>query len=186
MPYYGEKIHEQAFTDCAGGTEAEVCQGFDGVFALNHRWFRVLSEVPGWYVSARPRREIKQPRIDRILLPTRELMAEGWCLGPVGVELKRGGEKIGRAVCQALDYANAAFPISGGCTVYLEWVFIWPITSVTGDIASIMTQNRIGWASSWNGVEIVLKAGGGNVLRCNPDQVHSVSRPACGYKAGSR
>lgn len=182
----GERIHEQAFTDGEGGCEAEVWRDFDEVFRLHERWFRVLPEVTGWYVGPRPHILPKQPRIDRILLPSRELMAAGWRLGPVGVECKRKGEKIGPAICQALDYSHAVFPISGGCTVALEWIFIWPIDKVTGDIASIMSQNRIGCARSWNGVDIQLKTDSLNILEATPGNITRISTPRCGYKVGSR
>lgn len=182
----GERVQEQAFTDGDGGNEREVCQNFDEVFARHEKWFRVLPEVSGWYVGARPHVQPRQPRIDRILLPSRELMAAGWHLGPVGVEIKRPGEKIGRAICQALDYAHAVFPISGGCTVSLEWIFIWPFDKAIGDIASIMSQNRIGSARSWNGVDIQLKTDSLNILNATPGTITQISTPRCGYKVGSR
>lgn len=118
-------------------------------------------------------------------MPTRELRNDcGWNIGPVGVELKRESEKIGRAVCQCLDYSHAVFPLTGGLTCMLEWVFVWPVESVTGDLASVMVQNRIGWGCSYRG-EIVLKCGGLNILKADAGKAR-FNRPTAGYKQGSR
>ncbi len=186
MAYIGERFHEQIRTDGKGGVEADVWLDFDEVFQRHSKWFTILREVRGWYVGARPHCPVQQPRIDRILMPTKALRECGWHMGPVGVECKRRDEKIGRAVCQALDYSHSAFPLTAGLTVNLEWIFIWPVSGVTGDLASIMAQNRIGWASSWNGVDVQLKGGDGKILDATPENIQHIRTPRCGYKVGSR
>ncbi len=180
-----ERIYNAAFTENGGGDESDVAADFDASVATLSRWFTCEREVTGWYVSQRARIELKRPRIDRILLPTRELRNDcGWDLGPIGIEMKRRSEKIGRAVSQALDYSHAVFPVCGWVTCMLEWVFIWPVASVTGDWASVMVQNRIGWAS-YDFESFILAAGGMNVLRADSSTA-TFHKPKCGYKVGSR
>lgn len=180
-----QRIYSPGFTDAGTAVEVSVAADFDDVLSGLARWFTVTSEVTGWYVSQRCRVPAKQPRIDRILLPTRELRnAHGWSLGPVGVELKRESEKIGPAVCQCLDYSHAVLPVTGGLTCMLEWVFIWPVSSVTGDLASVMVQNRIGWASAYRD-RLTLKCGGTNILTADPGEA-KFKKPVAGYKQGSR
>lgn len=183
---FGEHVTSLATTDAGKAIESEVWNDFDAVFRLHDKWFTVIREVEGWYISGRSHVQPKRPRIDRILLPTANLRGCGWDLGPVGIECKRQGDKLGPAVCQAIDYSHAVFPITGGLTVNLEWIFVWPVSSVSGDVASIMSQNRIGWASSWNGVDVQLKAGDCNALDVTPSSIISIKTPKCGYKVGSR
>lgn len=168
-----QRIYSPGFTDSGNAVEISVAADFDDVLSGLSKWFTVAREVTGWYVSQRCRVPAKQPRIDRILLPTRELRnAHGWSIGPVGVELKREGEKIGPAVCQCLDYSHAVFPVTGG------------LTCVTGDLASVMVQNRIGWASAYRD-RLTLKCGGMNILTADPGEAR-FKAPSAGYKQGSR
>lgn len=181
-----EGFYEAAFTETGEAVEADVAIDFDTLMDSLSRWFLVEREVTGWYLSQRCRVPAQRPRIDRILRPKRELLRAGWSIGPVGVELKRQGAKIGPAISQALDYGHAAFPFGDvGSTVCLEWIFIWPVGSVTGDLASVMAQNRIGWAcTDWRG-DFNLRSGGMNVLTANANHA-TFKKPTCGYKVGSR
>lgn len=180
---YAEKIYSAAFTDDGLADEACVAKEFDEVLASLANWFRVASEVTGWYVSQRSRVKAGRPRIDRILMPTKAMQDEGWDIGPIGVELKReGGKKIGPPVCQAIDYTHAVFPVGNGSTCMLEWVFVYPLREVAGDIASIMLQNRVGWACSHLGV-LYLKTD--RTIRIEPSAV-DWKKPQSGYKRGSR
>lgn len=182
MSYY----HEAAYTETGDAEEAVVAESFDTLLDRLDRWFSVEREVVGWYMSNRIKVDAKRPRIDRILRPKRELLRKGWRLGPVGVELKREGAKIGPAISQALDYSHAVFPFSDvGSTVCLEWVFIWPVKKVTGDLASVMAQNRICWAcTSWDG-GLQLQDATRTILIATPSGAE-YKQPVCGYKVGSR
>jgi hypothetical protein len=104
--------------------------------------FRSYAEVPGFYLAARVHREPKSARIDRILVPTPKLKAAGWS-STIGVEIKASGEKLGPALCQAIDYTYAAFDI-GGTFVHPEMIFLWPLQKQVRAVKSVMVQNGIG------------------------------------------
>ncbi len=127
-------------------------------------------------------------RIDRVLIPLLPAMQMGWRWGCVGVEIKKSDTKLGKAVCQALDYRRSVFRLPNGNLTMLDQVFIWPVDEVSGDIASVMMQNRVGIARydedcyaiqfMFNGV-IALGMRGG--FRCNASVLDSAGR-----KVGSR
>ncbi len=114
--------------------------------------FRVYREVHGEYLHPRVETEEKKARIDRILVPTDKLLEAGWKTGgAIGVEGKKSDSKCGPLISQAIDYSRCVFKLerkSGLLAhVMLRWVFIYPVISSSGDIASIMAQNRIGSCS---------------------------------------
>lgn len=179
------KPYERARAAGNHAAEADCWADFDDVMAKLVDYFGVLREVTGWYIQPRAHVAPKQPRIDRILTPKKALRDAGWDIGPVGVECKKSGEKLGPAISQAIDYGRAVFPISGSCTVNLEWIFLWPSGVVAGDIGSIMAQQRIGHMQ---------RLGDGIEFGCGDGYARTVSveygvhyrRPTCGYKVGSR
>lgn len=179
------RTFEQATTAGNHVAEAACWADFDGAMERLSDYFGVLREVTGWYLQQRANCPPKRPRIDRILTPRKQLRDAGWDIGPIGVECKRSGEKLGPAISQCLDYQRAVFPINGGCTVNLEWVFIWPSPIIPGDIGSIMAQQRIGTMQrSRYGVE--LGCGDGYDRTISVEYGVRYRRPACGYKVGSR
>ncbi len=95
-------------------------------------------------------------RIDRILSPTRELREAGWDIGPIGVELKKSGMKIGPVLAQAGDYLRCVWHMEHGFNVMLDFVAIWPIDKQHGTTASFMMQNRIGaiYSNTWKKLRI--------------------------------
>jgi hypothetical protein len=127
-------------------TEVKACNAFDWIIGQSEL-FRVYREVEGRYVGGRPSVEDKQPRIDRILVPTKEVIDAGWKHGPIAVEIKKSGVPLGRVVAQSLDYANAVFQIQPGFHIWCEWLFIFPLDPPKSDVESIMAQFRIGWCS---------------------------------------
>lgn len=176
---------EQARTVGNHSVETDCWSEFDAVMATLDVYFKVMKEVTGWYLQPRSHCQPKQPRIDRILLPREPLRAQGWDLGPVGVECKRSGEKLGPVISQAIDYQRAVFPIHGGMTVNLEWTFIWPSGVVAGDLGSIMAQQRIGHMQPrGNGIEF--GCGDGYAQSISVEYGVRYRRPSCGYKVGSR
>lgn len=115
--------------------------------------FRIYPEVRGCYLQPRYD-QVGGPggvRIDRILMPTQELLDEGWVHGPIGVECKTSGVKVGPVMAQALDYLRSAWEIRTGYRFLLSWVFIWPLLKQTNFVGSVMAQNRIGaaWAKQY-------------------------------------
>jgi hypothetical protein len=127
----------------AFATEAESAAEFDRVVAASGL-FDSSPEVDGFYLSARIHRAPKTARIDRILFPTKKLRAAGWHQ-PFGVELKRSGEKLGPALCQAIDYTYAAFEVRG-VFVALPMIFLWPLVMPKRSAQSVMVHNGVGAA----------------------------------------
>lgn len=154
--------------------------------------FNVYRECRGQYIqppthtTRNERGEIPSPRIDRILTPKKELLAEvNWTLGVIGIECKASGKKLGPVVSQCLDYSRASFTV-GGFDVMLKWVFIWPLKHFVGDVASVMNQHRIGgaWGDSWD--KFALRAADAYCFQIdNNSKIHFKS-PVCGGKVGSR
>lgn len=174
------------------GTEEEALESFDHI-VMGWGAFTMYKEVRGRYIAIRPGRDIKTPRIDRILVPT-ELGKSQGCTFSIGVEAKKSGEKLGPAVCQALDYTWAEFEISDGVYLRPDWLGLWPIQKQGGPIASVLAQNRILTISpepryGGTGIDLKFNTGGGaNLLRMSnrgvetrPDLAGSIGR-----KTGSR
>ena len=178
------KAYEQSRMIGEHANESDCWAEFDATMQTLEQYFVVHREVTGWYTQGRPHCQPKRPRIDRIISPREPLRALGWDLGPVGVECKRSHEKAGPAISQAIDYQRALFPISGSLTVSLEWVFIWPMEDPKGDIASIMSNQRIGFMSPLAD-GITFGCGDGFIQRVTTSGVR-YRRPQCGYKVGSR
>lgn len=177
--------YEQALATGDHAVESDCWADFDAAMERLSDYFTVLNEVSGWYLQQRAFCQPKRPRIDRILTPKKPLLAAGWDIGPIGVECKRSGEKLGPAISQCLDYQRAVFPIHAGWTVNLEWVFLWPSGVIAGDIGSIMAQQRIGTMQRFkSGIE--LGCGDGYDRTITAEFGVRYCRPKCGYKVGSR
>lgn len=164
--------------------EVTNLSSFDAVLGQSDL-FRVRKEVTGQYVHALPGENLQAPRIDRILVPTQTAMNAGWTIGPVGVEAKAGGHKVGPALCQAMDYRRAAFSMPGGYDVILRWVFLYPLGKQMGAIASVMAQHRLGFCYWGPRGNLIFSADGRRMcqLGSNP---HVGSMPVSGAKRGSR
>ena len=93
-------------------TEAEAAAAFDSLVPTD--LFVIHREVTGrlaWPLYGQG--EATRVRIDRVLQPTDTAIKLGWACGYIGVELKRSGEKVGRAISQMLDYLRSTFQIDG-------------------------------------------------------------------------
>ena len=144
---------------------------------------RYLREVVGYYTQPRFGAELKQPRIDRIVMPSQKMIDLGWPHGPFGIEIKKSGMKLGPIIAQTQDYGRAIWSIKAGYHIQLEWIFIWPLGSVGGDIASAMAQHRIGGAF---GDPIGLTSDSYGMLRIYKSGEIKIKGRPCGNKAGSR
>ncbi len=176
-------------------TESESLAEFDRIAEASGA-FRIEREVVGWYMNHRPGRDAKQPRIDRLLIPTEAAIEKGWQY-VIGVEGKRSGSKLGPLVCQALDYSHAVFEVDGNY-IHPRGVFIWPVRKthgvegeqVIGAIESVMAQNCIGTCWSYDGSSIEFQAMPVNPLRIGIGGLIEVTRAdifgALGRKRGSR
>lgn len=179
----------QPICDHTGGefaTEPEAWADLDArLEAL--AMFKVYPEVWGFPIQPRLDTELKELRIDRLLIPLQKAINQGWRLGAVGIEAKCSGKKLGPLINQGLDYARAAWhlPLSH-VTVMTSWTFLWPCSRFGGDLESVAVSNRIGVAYSDTFARLVLNVGGMNVLRFSNDGDIACKMPKAGGKAGSR
>lgn len=125
-------------------SEDETCRAFDNRMTTMGRYFEVLREVKGYCIRPRLDQEIKNYRIDRILVPTPTLMDAGWTIGPVGVECKVPGTPVGRPNAQMGDYANCLFNIGNGFKIMPSFVFLFHYAPPGGATESMMAQQRLG------------------------------------------
>lgn len=152
------------------------------------RWFKVHKEVVGQ--SIQPKFGVDDwrggLRIDYVLQPSIELQQSGWDRGCIGIECKRSGKGIGPVVCQCLDYTRTVWRVGSGTMLMLQWVFIWPLGHVVGDIESVMAQHRIGSAGfdAWS--LLTFRVGAQHVIRIDHGGSATVKAPASGRNAGSR
>lgn len=161
--------------DSGIGAEIDVENYFDSnIFGC--KWVAsVEHEVDGEYYrrinGVRP-----NVRIDR-LIKTK-------CGKYIGVELKASGQKLGRALCQIIDYTNSSFySIKHHESVYFPekgWMATFPMTGICGGpIDSIIIQHRIARFSS----EFNLMYGRNMVATPDDDKLQMIP-PA--RKVGSR
>jgi hypothetical protein len=183
----------EVYTNITTGSfvsEVESQDYLERCLLKNSRYFSWQREVTGYYIQPRPHCKPQTPRIDFILKPTEELVNQGWEHGCIGVECKKSGEKIGPAVTQILDYHGSVFKLDpSGTTVMLEWIFIWPLQTVIGDMASVMNRNRIGWICEGFATPSSLEfkvAGRQGLYLQGPQELPSVNNFKCGYKLGSQ
>lgn len=168
-------------------TEDESMAALDDI--IEHSGlFMIYREVRGFYLQPRLDQELKRPRIDRVLVPRPSLIQGGWQHGPIGVEGKRSGERVGPAIAQILDYSRAAWLVepSKGLWVMLPWLFLWPAKKTGGTVASILAQHRVGTAEPTyrNGIKF---ATGEQVLGSfGPAGTYRIGKGTNGRKAGSR
>lgn len=148
-------------------------------------YVKIYREVRGYYCATRPGCEQKGARIDFMLQPLAKLKALGW-RSMIGIECKRSDGHIGKTVCQAIDYTYAVFR-AGDTYLYPEFLFIWPMMPVNGDVESIMVQNRIGTVSPVHS-GIRFKLGGTNLITTDGPMVYARPSEECtaGRKTGSR
>jgi hypothetical protein len=165
--------------------EAAACDKLDEL-VLQSGCFNIHREIRGYYVHIRPGCDSKRPRIDRILSPTAKLLDAGWPHGPLGIECKTSGKKMGRCITQAENYGDAVWEMPRGYLCYLRWIFIWPLDGAKGDLGSVMAQNRIGYLTSSNRCILQFGCGGTVGIRCNSDGTVQAKELAMGNKLGSR
>lgn len=110
--------------------------------------FQSHSQVAGTYAYRPHFKKHSDPKIDRILIPKKNLIDAGWQCGIVGIEVKRSNKELGPAISQMLDYMTAdwTLPDKGGITVRLGYCFLFPLDRIGFDTASIFNQNRLGQA----------------------------------------
>lgn len=157
--------------------------------------FRSYAEVRGFYLTHRPNRENKTARIDRILIPTANLVRLGW-RRTIGVEIKRSDEKIGRPLAQAIDYTYCNWNLADNenqprrddvpdMWIMVENVFLWPFPQQSRAVESVMLQNGVGVIHESPRSPLIFQLER-QVIRIDADGVVSVQAPNSGTKVGSR
>lgn len=158
---------------------------FDKAVKLGN-FFTVHKEVEGEYLQPKPGAEKKDARIDRILIPTRITIDAGWSQGPIGVEGKKSGMKLGKLIAQALDYTRCAFELPHGFVIIPKWVFIFPVGNPKGDIESIMAQNRIGYIHHSTRNPLIFSSGTTHGMKISHDGGIEAKYLPMGNRTGSR
>lgn len=187
LPYHCGCLNcERVTTPGNWATEDASLEAFDRLIQQTGA-FRVFKQVRGQYVQNLPYKDHAEPRIDRVLMPTPETVSMGWTYGPVGVEAKKSGVKIGRPVAQMLDYRRALFNINNsGTWVHLSWVFLWPMSQIHSEFASVMAQSQVGGiAPHWKG-GITIHSGQNAIATHTPDEGFRIRNCRIGKKVGSR
>lgn len=185
VPLPGHFDASNQYTCGEWATERESCAAFDELVARTGA-FRVYKEVPGRYTQLRPCQELTTPRIDRVLVPTDELLELGWSLGPVGVECKRSNVRLGPPISQCIDYSRAVWRIRGNW-MWLDWVFIWPAGGTGGTVASILAQQRIGTVNTSRWYSLNFGTGGQRFAMFDNDGFLTDVKPGrSGRRTGSR
>jgi hypothetical protein len=169
--------------DCFGDEAAACAELDEWLEAVN--LFRVYREVRGRPFSRDPRREVRDLRIDRVLVPTHAAVALGWTLGAVGVEVKRSQRDAARGCSQAIDYAAAIFALPG-VDVVLGWIFLFPLRKPAGLGAGILEHLRIGVVEREAPGVLALKTGSCTVLRRKRDGALHICPPRSGKRSGSK
>lgn len=179
---------QQVLTGGDFATEDAAWDAFDRVVEANGA-FRSFREVRGEYLQPRPDTEHKDSRIDRILIPLPRAIEAGWTYGAIGIEGKKSGTKVGRLICQAMDYTRCVFELEqypAGLLLMCKWVFVYPMEKPFGDLESVMTQHRIGYVCHRTR-GICFGCGSTNGLILNDDGSLKVANDLpMGRKRGSR
>ena len=176
-------------TDGPFETESDAADYIDSLLDLAKDLFAVSKEGPGTLQYSRPQQPKTDMRIDRILHPRKKLLQSGWRFGVVGIEIKKSMHPAGPLVAQAQDYMRSAFTFeSSGVSVVLNSIFLFPAFAAGGGLASILAQNRIGFAGEHNG-RLSLTLNNASLLRYEGDgvfRIGSCGQLNCGMKVGSR
>lgn len=139
-------------------------------------------------------KEKNEYRIDFVLCPTKQCLAIGWDLGPIGVEVKKYplvGKDAGKAISQMMDYQIAEFRLPDGDEKELSMIFLYSSSaskSYAGTEASIMMQEGIGLVRTFKkSMSFQLVHANGNCPIFDYDVANAkYSRPKFGYKTGHR
>lgn len=106
----------------------------------------VDQEVGGEVVFPKPGCRATTVRVDYVLWPKKTLVESGWGVGPICVEVKRSGVKLGPVICQAQDYMRCVLNGPNGLKFRPQFCVIFPLARVGEAVQSIMSDARIGHA----------------------------------------
>lgn len=138
--------HSDGTTTCGEyQMEADAEEAFDQAVKASGA-FKTFKRPRGTHISPRPGQKPQGVEIDRILWPLPELRSQGWPTGPIGVELKKSGVKVGPPISQLIDYSRSSFQVTNGLWITTEWNFLFPMAPIHGNLESIVAQQRLGGA----------------------------------------
>lgn len=170
-------------------SESEGEQVLDSILASVPNDLVVFPQAIGQVIQPRHGTAQTTVQADRLVVPKRSAIDKGWDLGAVVIECKPPGEKLGPVVAQCIDYLRSAYELRASKVVVIpQYAFIWQTPSlISGDIASMMAQNRIGGMFLHHHVSIIeAKFCGRRVFELGPAELHGWQRPKCGNKTGRR
>lgn len=116
----------------------------DFIAHVNDDHWYVEQEVTGEVVFPKPGCRLATVRVDYVLYPKMQLIESGWSVGPICVEVKKSGVKLGPVICQAQDYMRCTFNGPYGMRFRPQFCVIFPLARVGETTQSIMSDGRIG------------------------------------------
>jgi hypothetical protein len=134
-------------------------------------------------VQPKPWQVDKTMRLDRVLVPTDRIL--GWKCGPIGVELKRSGIKLGPPIAQLGDYSRSIWMLPNNWNVWLTYLFLWPAPKIGSIAGSHLAQQRLGTARG-HGYQRLKFASGEIVLLTWDHGITHIHASVAGQRAGSR
>jgi len=140
-PWESWRAHETT-----GSYETEELAKSELMRHISDEHWSVEQEVVGQVVHPKQDCRATSVRIDYILWPKEPLISAGWSVGPIGVEVKRSGVKLGPVISQALDYMRCQYSCAGGLAVRPKFCVIFPLDRVQEAVQSVMSSERIGHA----------------------------------------
>jgi hypothetical protein len=127
-----------------GNYEAEEDASKDFIAHINDEHWHVEQEVTGEVVFPKPDCKSRAVRVDYALFPRPSLVEHGWSAGPIIVEVKKSGVKVGPVISQAMDYMRCVFNGPRGQRFQPRFCVIFPLQRLYEHMQSIMSDQRIG------------------------------------------
>ena len=150
--------------------------------------FSIYTEVAGTILQPRPGADQIRVRADVLLTPRKLLIDAGWHSGAICIECKAPNTRLGKPVCQSMDYMRSGFRIPPSMTMIIpSYCFIWHSLHFFNSLGSIAAQNNIGSAHVDRRGTLIMRINAAHVLNFNATGgIEVVRNPASGNKAGSR
>lgn len=170
-------------------SEAAIDVFLDAACALGY--WSVYREQP-LYPVCEPSHRTKRVRYraDRLVVITSKMASLGWSRGDFVVEIKRSGERIGRPLCQLLDYKGAKAVSPSGRVLLPGCGFLFPCTSLYGPLGSISEQLLLGTANvGWCRETLAFSFGNSQAMWIERDGkvvVCAAGKGSSGKKGGNR
>jgi hypothetical protein len=130
--------------ETTGHYETEGDAKEDFIRHVNDDHWDVYQEVSGQVIHPKQDCHATKVMADYLLWPKRFLVSQGWMVGPIIVEVKRSGYKLGPLLSQAFDYMRCQFSPIPGVTVKPKFCVVFPLSRVQETVQSIMSHERVG------------------------------------------